>query len=175
MGIANLILNLNEYSVLLSAIFTAILVVITGVYAYLTYQSFRWSKKSYEIGNKPYLLIMKDVSLPLKDGGTNFLFNIKNCGNTPAQLISHEITFLKYTASGETFSEPYNKRGFNQRAFLPPGESTQFEVINLSKDEKVGLEIKTKYVGICFKKTFESRALFKLEGRTVFPIDSYVS
>lgn len=175
MGIINLILNLNEYSQLLLVMFTAILAVVTGIYAYFIYQSFRLSTKSYEIRNKPYFLIMKDVSLPLKGGGTNFVFNIKNCGNTPAQLISHEIVFLKCTDPGEVFSDPYDKREFNQRAFLPPGESTQFEVSNLSNDKKVGLEIKTKYVGVYFKKTFESRALFKLEGRIVYPIDSSLS
>jgi len=175
MDIANLILILNEYSSLLLVIVTAILVVVTGFYAYYIYHSFKLSVKSYEIRNKPYFLITKDVSLPLKEGGTNFVFNIKNCGNTPAQLRSHEIVFLKCTDPGEIFSDPYDKREFNQRAFLPPGESTQFDVITFSKDEKIGLEIKTKYVGIYFKKTFESRALFKLEGRIVYPINSSVS
>lgn len=175
MSFSSLLYSFNEYAPLHLVIVTGILTIVTGIYAFYIYHSFRLSQREYELRNRPYFLILKDISLPLAEGGVNFIFKIKNCGKTPAQLISHEFVFLKCNDIDDKFSEPYGRTILKHRFFLPPGEEADFEVRNTSKDKKVGLIIKTKCVGVYFKKVFESKALFKLEGRIVHPIDSSVS
>jgi len=167
MNVSNLLSFLNEYSALL-------LVIVTIVYVYFIYHSFKLSQRDYEVRNRPYLAITKDISLPLAGSGTKFTFKIKNAGQTPAQLLSHEIIFLKCKGPGERFSDPYNKQTFSQKAILLAGETTTFSVDNLSDEKKVGLEIKIKYKGIVFRKLFGTKVLFKLEKRMVYPIDSSV-
>ena len=157
---------LNEYS-------TLILSLITLIYVYFIYHSFKLSQKDYEIRNRPYLAISKDTSLPLVGGGTKFIFEIKNSGKTPAQLLSHEIVFLKCEDPGEKFSNPHNQQTFNQKPILLSGQTTTFSIDSPS-DKKVGLEIKIKYNGIVFRKVFGTKILFKLEKRMVYPIDSSV-
>ncbi|MBU2052963.1 MAG: hypothetical protein V1788_00220 [Nanoarchaeota archaeon] len=171
--ISELLLTLNAYSPLLLVIATIILVIITGIYAYFIYYSFKLSKKDYEVRNRPYLTIEKDISLPLGEGGTQFLFLIKNSGNTPAQVLSYETVFLECDKAEEKFSNPYNRKKLNQRAILAKGQNTTFTV-KVPSDEKIGLEIKIKYKGIVFRKVFGTKVLFKLEKRMVFPIDSFV-
>ncbi len=173
MNFSDLLLILNEYAPLLLVIVTIILVVITGVYAYFIYYSFKLSQRDYEVKNRPYLTIEKDVSLPLKGGGTQFVFQIKNSGNTPAQLLSYETMFLECEEPGEKFSNPHNKKKLNQKAILAKGQDTTFS-IEAPSDEKIGLEIKIKYKGIVFRKIFGTRVLFKLEKRIVYPVDSSI-
>lgn len=167
MGINSLILSLNEYSALL-------LVIVTAIYVYFIYHSFKLSQKDYEVRNRPYLAISKDTSLPLAGGGTKFIFEIKNSGKTPAQLLSHETAFLKCEDPGEQFSSPHNRQTFTQKTILLPGQDTTFSIDSPS-DEKIGLEVKIKYRGIVFRKVFGTKVLFKLEKRIVYPIDSFIS
>ena len=152
MNLTDIISILNEYSSLFLAI-------ITAVYVYFIYHSFKLSQKDYEVKNRPYLSITKDTSLPLKEGGTKFIFEIKNSGRTPAQLLSLETTFLKCEDPSERFSSPYNYKKLNQRAILSTGQNTTFTVDSPS-DEKIGLEIKIKYRGIVFRKIFGTKVLF---------------
>lgn len=159
--------SLNEYS-------TLILVFITALYSYFLYRSFKLSQKDYEVKNRPYLSITKDTSLPLKEGGTKFILEIKNSGRTPAQLLSLETRFLRCQDPGERFSDPYGYKKLNQRAILSTGQNTSFTVDSPS-DDKIGLEIKIKYKGIVFRKIFGTKVLFKLEKRMVYPIDSVIS
>ena len=167
MNLANLLLTLNEYSSLFLAI-------VTAIYVYFIYHSFKLSQKDYEVKNRPYLSITKDTSLPLSGGGTKFVFEIKNTGRTPAQLLSLETRFLKCEDPGEKFSSPYGYKKLNQRAILSTGQNTDFTVDSPS-DEKIGLEIMIKYRGIVFRKIFDTKVLFKLEKRMVYPIDSYIN
>ncbi|MFH1801566.1 MAG: hypothetical protein ABH804_01905 [archaeon] len=167
MEFTSFLLTLNKYSSLFLAI-------VTAIYVYFIYHSFKLSQKDYEVKNRPYLSITKDISLPLKDGGTKFIFEIKNSGRTPAQLLSLETSFLKCEDPGERFSNPHGYKKLNQKAILSTGQNTTFTVDSPS-DEKVGLEIKIKYRGIVFRKIFGTKVLFKLEKRIVYPIDSYIN
>lgn len=163
----NFLLILNEYSSLFLA-------VITAIYVYFIYHSFKLSQRDYEVKNRPYISITKDTSLPLQDGGTSFIFEIKNSGITPAQILSFETVFLKCEGSSEKFSDPYNYNKLNQKAILSREQTTTFSV-NSPSDDKIGLEIKIKYRGIVFRKIFSTKVLFKLEKRNVYPIDSYIT
>ncbi len=165
---AELLSTLNEYA-------TLILVIITAFYSILLYFSLRLSRKDYEVRNRPYLTVTKDQSWDLKNGKIRFTFEIKNSGKTPAQLLSHEIRTLKCEDPGEKFSNPSDLKTLNQKTILPMGQATTFDVEVPFNEKKVGLEIRMRYKGLVFRKVFKTSVLFKLEGRVVYPIDSFIS
>jgi hypothetical protein len=166
--IVNLLGSLNEYA-------TLILVFITALYSFFLYRSFKLSQKDYEVRNRPYLAIVKDQSWDLKNGKIKYLFGIKNSGKTPAQLLSQEIRSLKCEDPGEKFSNPSHVKTLKQKAILPMGQATVFDVDVSLGEKKIGLEIIITYRSLVFRKIFKTKVLFKLEGRSVYPIDSFVS
>ena len=142
---------LNSNSGAVNAILVAILVVITGIYAYQTHRQVRESKAYREMATRPFL----SVTIELHEIHFNIInFRVENFGGGPARNIRLRPS-REFRAGGDA---PLSKLGLftNGMTYLGPGrkiESVLGSAIEIYQEPKQEpLTVSAEYMGVTDKK-----------------------